>query len=71
MRLPPLFFVVSSVAGLSLAAGVLGLTGSGLVPALTDPTLAWTCVGVGVALEGWATSMLLGVVGARAGAARR
>ncbi|MGE0591690.1 MAG: hypothetical protein AB7G23_01025 [Vicinamibacterales bacterium] len=60
MRLPPLFFVVSSVAGLSLAAGILGLTGSGLVPALTDPALAWTCVAVGGGLEAWATTMLLG-----------
>ncbi len=59
VRLPPLFFAAFGVAGLALGAGVLGLFAPTVVPALSDPAVAWSCIGVGVVLEGWGASMLL------------
>jgi hypothetical protein len=67
LRLPPLFFAVSAVAGLALGAGAVGLFAPDVVPALADPAMAWTCIGVGVVLEGWGAAMVLTAARARGG----
>lgn len=59
LRLPPLFFAVSAVAGLALGAGAVGLFAPTVIPALADPAVAWSCIGVGVLMEGWGASMVL------------
>ncbi len=61
-RLPPLFFVVSTLASLTLAGGVLGLFAPEVVPALAEKTVTWSLIGVAVMLEGWAIAILLGSI---------
>jgi hypothetical protein len=59
---------VNVMGGLFIAAGLIGLFAPDVVkavPALTDPTTAWSLVGVGIALDVGAALTLLGHVRAR------
>ncbi|MDO8330104.1 MAG: hypothetical protein Q7T36_06500 [Fluviicoccus sp.] len=59
LKLPPLFFAATSMAGLFLAGGVLGLFAPQVIPALADKAVAWSLLGVGIALDGWAVFQLI------------
>lgn len=59
---------VNVLGGLFLAVGLMGLFAPDVlkaVPALTDPTTAWSLVGVGIALDVGAALTILGHVRAR------
>lgn len=49
-RPPPLFFAITAVSALCLAAGVIGLFVPELVPPLADRVVAFSFIGVGVVL---------------------
>ncbi len=59
LKLPPQFFAATSMAGLFLVGGVLGLFAPQVIPALADKAVAWSLLGVGVALDGWAVLQLI------------
>lgn len=72
LRLPPLFFAVSTAASLLLAAGVIGFFAPQVSALLADKAIAISCVVAGAMLEGWAVAILIGVARRNAdGAGRR
>jgi hypothetical protein len=50
-RLPLGWLAVSAVANLLIVGGLLGLVNPALVPAISAPKIAWTLLGVGIAIE--------------------
>lgn len=69
MWLPPIFFALSLAASLSLAAGIIGAFAPEVLPALGRKDLAYSLIGLGVFLEGWAVAVLIS--SSRAAAAQR
>lgn len=55
---PIAFIVLSLVAALFLAAGVTGLFLPEVAPRLARPAVAWSLIGVGVVLDGFAVAAL-------------
>lgn len=59
MWLPPMFFALSLASSLSLAGGILGAFAPEVLPALAHKDLAYSLIGLGVFLEGWAIAVLI------------
>lgn len=59
LKLPPQFFAATSMAGLFLAGGILGLFAPEVIPALADKAVAWSLLAVGAGLDIWGISLLL------------
>lgn len=62
LALSPLFFVGSFSASLCFAAGILGLFAPDVFPPLAEKNVAYALIGVGVVLEAWSLSMLIGSI---------
>jgi hypothetical protein len=62
IALSPLFFVASLSASLCFAAGILGLFAPDVFPPLAEKAVAYALIGVGVVLEAWSLSMLIGTI---------
>ena len=67
-NLPASFFALTTVGGLCLAAGAVGLASPGLAPQLGSAPVAWSLIGVGLAMDALAVGQLLS---ARAGSRAR
>ena len=58
-NVPASFLALTTVGGLCLAAGAVGLASPGLAPQLASAPVAWSLVGVGVVMDLLAVGQLL------------
>ncbi len=58
-RVPLGFVVLSALAALFMAAGAVGLLAPQTAPLLARPEVAWSLVGSGVVMDGFAIASLL------------
>ena len=68
---PPTFILLSVIAMVFLAAGILGLFAPTVVPPLASPKVAWSLIVVAVVMDGAAVVNVVMAVKERAGGEAR